>query len=94
MSLIDLNLDPTRIALALERIADALERVAPPIQAETLQYRKRGPESIVQYGNSDRLSMIDEVRSYIRGQGLSSEEERKAVYEVTQEYDKYQKENQ
>ena len=75
----------------LERIATALERaVGPDLTLGPVEYkhRKRGPESIVSYGNQERSWLKENASSLIQEKGTpTGTSETKHSRETMEEYD-------
>jgi len=76
--MLDFTIQLADTNLQLRRIAEALERISPPIPEDTLNFKKRGPKSLITYGGEaywKRKRALEEIRSL----GLSPEEEGPAV---------------
>ena len=75
----------------LRRIADALERAVGPdpraFGPAERAHRKRGPESISNYGNDERLWLKDNATNLIRERGLAPALEQDLLDQALKEYD-------
>jgi hypothetical protein len=89
------NIDLTRCSDALERIASALERLSPPITDSLIdpQLRKRGLESLVTYGDNNKLWVKENFQTLIEEQGLSPDQTREALVQALSEYQEDEEEN-
>jgi hypothetical protein len=83
-----LNLTTSGIESQLKRIADALERLSPPYDLpDGSGYRKRGPESIVTYGNDNRNHFTEEVLNYVHPMGLAPAQEQEILNDALKRAD-------
>lgn len=89
------NIDLVRVSDALERIASALERLSPPITDSLIdpQLRKRGLESLVTYGDNNKLWVKENFQTLIEEQGLSPDQTREALVQALSEYQEDEEEN-
>jgi hypothetical protein len=89
------NIDLVRVSDALERIASALERLSPPITDSLIdpQLRKRGLESLVTYGDNNKLWVKENFQTLIEEQGLSPDQTREALVQAMSEYQEDEEEN-
>lgn len=84
----DLTIQLSRTNELLERIANALERAVGPGMIPTNgKYTKRGPKSIVNYGNQERLWLKENAASLISERGLPPELQDQMLEETLKEYD-------
>jgi len=84
----DLTVQLGRTNELLERIANALERAVgsgfiPPDGT----YKKRGPEAIVGYGNTERSWLKENATNLIREKGLAPAQEQELLDQTLLEYD-------
>lgn len=88
MPLLSVSLDLSRTASALERIASALERLSPPISDALIdpQLVKRGPSSLVNYGNNNKLWLKENFQSIIQERGLSQDQSQEILSQALSEY--------
>jgi hypothetical protein len=89
------NIDLVSVSDALERIASALERLSPPITDSLIdpQLRKRGLESLVTYGDNNKLWVKENFQTLIEEQGLSPDQTREALVQALSEYQEDEEEN-
>jgi hypothetical protein len=86
--MLDFTIQLTRTNELLERIANALERAAGPgLIPLDGKYKKRGPESIVSYGNQERSWLKEQAQGVIREKGLAPALEQELLDEALMEYD-------
>lgn len=88
MPLINLTADFGLLVSVIERGVRALERLAgPEPELQVTPPKKRGPESIVQYGNEEREWAKDHFRGQIHEQGFAPEREDALVKVAMKRYD-------
>ncbi len=68
----------------LERIAVALEQKTVPFYPASSQH-KRGPESIVGYGDGERECLKQEIANLVHQQGLAPAQEQELIDETLNE---------
>jgi len=86
--LLDLQIQLTRTNELLARIAEALERaVGPAFPSGDPGYRKRGPESIRQYGNGERLWLRENFQNLVHQKGLAPTQEQELLDQAMLEFD-------
>jgi hypothetical protein len=95
MALLNINANFSMLVSVLERIAVALERTAgPPAELPGDRIiKKRGPESIITYGDGDREWAKQNFRSLIHEQGHAPEREEALLNVSMKRYD-YEKKHQ
>lgn len=87
MALINVNANFSVLISLLERIAHAVERYVGPDLASAPSVKKRGPESIVQYGNEEREWAKGHFRSQIYEQGFAKDREESLLKVALKRYD-------
>lgn len=88
MSFINLTANFSLLVSVLERGVRALERLAgPDPEFAEPPRKKRGPESIVQYGNEEREWAKEHFRSQIHEQGFPPEREESLLKVSLKRYD-------
>lgn len=87
MALLNITANFELMCSIIERGVRALERMAGP-EIETLpQNKKRGAESIIQYGNEDREWAKEHFRSQIHEQGFAVDREESLMKVAMKRYD-------
>ena len=82
------SFDPTQVVGQLRRIADALDRAFPFIPPERLtELRRRGPESIINYGDNDKIWLRQTFQGLIHERGLAPDQEKELLEASLAEYD-------
>lgn len=81
MAFLDFNFDLSQAVVQLKRIADALDRLNPPptLAADSSSFRKRGPESLVSYGDNQTLWAREEFANLVHPMGLSPAQEQEII---------------
>lgn len=87
MALINIQANFSVLLSTLDRIATALERAVGPVPGPLSDGKKRGPESIVQYGNGDREWAKEHFRKVIKEQGHAPEREEALLNVALKRYD-------
>ena len=86
--MLDFTIQLSRTNELLERIANALERaVGPGLIPLDGKYKKRGPDSIVNYGNQERSWLKENTTNLLRERGLAPAEEQELLDAALAEYD-------
>lgn len=95
MALLDINVNFSMLVSVLERIAVAVERMAgpPAVLPGDLPTKKRGPESIITYGDGDREWAKQNFKSLIHEQGHAPEREEALLNVSMKRYD-YERKHQ
>ena len=87
----DFHIELHRTNELLERIAISLERAVgpgiPEIGPAEFHHRKRGPESISNYGNNERIWLKDNFTNLVRDRGLAPAQEQEILDEAMKDYD-------
>ncbi len=87
MAFLNFTLELSKTNILLERMAYALERIAgPDILTKLDSGKKRGPDSIVNYGNEEKAWVREIAQELIRSQGLSPKEEEELLLQTLAEY--------
>lgn len=88
MALVNFTANFSLLVSVLERGVRALERMAgPEPDIDVAPRKKRGPESIVTYGNGDREWAKDHFRREIHEQGFAPEREDALLKVAIKRYD-------
>jgi len=87
MALINIQANFSVLITILERIAYALERLAGPEITVMQNTKKRGPSSIITYGNGDREWAKEHFRKVIKEQGHAPEREEALLTVALKRYD-------
>lgn len=87
MALVNFTANFSMLVSVFDRIAVALERMVGPEVVVLPQGKKRGPESIIQYGNEEREWAKENFRSAVHEQGFAPEREEKLVAVALKRYD-------
>lgn len=71
------------IAQSLSRIAGALDRAYPPLDLDRQAVmRKRGPEAIMNYGDTEVRWLKENVTELVRAKGLAPRQEEEMISEI------------
>lgn len=89
MSFIDLKIELGKTNELLQRIATALERAVGPEfpSGEPGKQRKRGPESIMNYGNNDKIWLRENFTNLVHEKGLAPAEEQDLIDQAMRDFD-------
>jgi len=93
MALLNFTANFSMVVSVLERIAHALERLAGPEPEYRDVKKKRGPESIITYGDNNREWAKEHFRNLIHEQGHAPEREQALLTVAMKRYD-YEKKHQ
>jgi hypothetical protein len=86
MALLDFHVQLTRTNELLTRIAEALERAIPILPEERLGFHKRGPESVIHYGDNEKAWAKEELYSMIHPQGMAPALEQELLDRAMENY--------
>lgn len=87
MALINFTANFSLLVSVIERGVRALERLAGPEVMVLPDGKKRGPESITQYGNEDREWAKEYFRGQVHEQGFAKDREESLVKVAMKRYD-------
>lgn len=87
MALVNFTANFSMLVSVLERAVRALERMAGPEVIVLPEGKKRGPSSIVQYGNEEREWAKQHFRGEIQQQGFAKDREESLMKVAMKRYD-------
>jgi len=83
----DFKIELHRTNELLERIAIALERAVGRPITEAPEFKKRGPEAIVRYGDNNRIWMKEKFTNLIHEKGHAPDQEQQMIDQAIREFD-------